>query len=89
MADSTTSTGSPGSRLLGLTTLVGLAGLLLFAFVFTEPDVRLHPTTGEEFGQFDAVRLLYLHVPMAVLTYVAFLTCAVASAGYLLKRGAW
>jgi len=89
MADRNTSTSSSGSRLLGVTTLVGLVGLLLFAFVLTEPDVRLHPTTGEEFGQFDAVRLLYLHVPMAVLTYVAFLTCAVASATYLVKRGPW
>ncbi len=89
MADGRTSTGSSGSRLLGVITLVGLASLLLFAFVLTEPDVRLHPTTGEKFGQFDAVRLIYLHVPMAVLTYAAFLICAVTSAFYLVRRGAW
>ena len=81
--------GSRGSRLLGAATLVGLATLLVFAFGLTEPDVRLHPTSGEEIGQFDAVRLLYLHVPLAVLMYVAFVACAVASAGYLIRRTAW
>ena len=87
--ETTDTTGSRGSRLLGVVTLLGLATLLLFAFALTEPDVRLHPTTGQEIGQFDAVRLLYLHVPLAVFTYVAFVLCAVASAGYLVKRTAW
>ncbi|MEE2769105.1 MAG: cytochrome c biogenesis protein [Actinomycetota bacterium] len=82
-------TGSRGSMLLGLVALVGVVVLVVFAFALTNPDIRSHPTTGDEFGQFDAVRLLYLHVPMAILTYVAYALCAVASVGYLLKRTSW
>ena len=83
-------TSSPQSRLLGLATLFGLVTLFVFAFFLTDPDVRLHPTTGEEIGQFDAVRLLYLHVPMAIIgPYVAPLVGAVASVGYLIKRTQW
>ena len=82
-------TGSRGTRLLGLAALAGVLALLVFAFVLTDPDVRTHPTSGEEFGQFDAVRLLYLHVPMAILTYAAYALCAAASAGYLLRRTPW
>jgi len=82
-------TGSRGSRLLGCAALVGLAALGVLAFVLTGPDVRIHPTTGEEFGQLDAVRMLYLHVPMAVLMYVSYLLCAVASVGVLMKRTPW
>ena len=78
-------TGSRGSRLLGVGALVSVAALIVLAFVATDADVRTHPTTGEEFGQFDAVRMLYLHVPLAVLMYVAFVVCAVASAGVLLR----
>ena len=83
-------TSSPKSRLLGLATLLGLVTLFVFAFFLTDPDVRLHPTTGEEIGQFDAVRLLYLHVPMAIIgPYVAPLVGAIASVGYLIKRTQW
>ncbi|MBD35587.1 MAG: heme transporter HemC [Actinobacteria bacterium] len=83
-------TSSPKSRLLGLATLLGLVTLFVFAFFLTDPDVRLHPTTGEEIGQFDAVRLLYLHVPMAIIgPYVAPLVGAIASLGYLIKRTQW
>ena len=89
MVERGASTGSSGSRVLGAAALVGLVAVVVLAFVLTDPDVRIHPTTGEEFGQFDAVRLLYLHVPMAVLTYVAYGLCAFASAGYLLRRTAW
>ena len=83
-------TSSPKSRLLGLATLLGLVTLFVFAFFLTDPDVRLHPTPGEEIGHFDAVRLLYLHVPMAIIgPYVAPLVGAVASVGYLIKRTQW
>ena len=82
-------TGSRGSRLLGAGALLGVVALVILAFVATDADVRIHPTTGEEFGQFDAVRMLYLHVPMAVLMYAAFVVCAVASVGVLLRRSAW
>ena len=82
-------TGSRGSRVLGVAVLAGLAALLALAFGATDPDVRLHPTTGEEIGQFDAVRLIYVHVPLAVTMYLAFGLAAVASAGYLIKRTPW
>ena len=59
-------TASKGSKILGISSIVGFVVLVLLAFFVTEPDIRFHPDTGEEFGQFDAVRLLYLHVPMAV-----------------------
>ncbi|WP_300380851.1 cytochrome c biogenesis protein CcsA, partial [uncultured Alcanivorax sp.] len=82
-------TGSRGSRLLGCVALASLVVLGVLAFFLTGPDVRLHPTTGEEFGQFDAVRMLYLHVPMAVLMYASFMLCAAASVGVLVKRTPW
>jgi heme exporter protein C len=69
-------TGSRGSRLLGLVTLAGLAGFLLFALVLSPPEV----------DQREAVRLLYIHVPVAILTYVAFILTAVAGALWLWKR---
>ena len=87
--ESRITTGSRGTRLLGLAALAGGLALLVFAFVLTAPDVRTHPISGEEFGQFDAGRLLYLHVPMAVLMYVSYLLCAVASVGVLVKRTPW
>ena len=82
-------TGSRGSCLLGCVALAGLVVLGVLAFFLTGPDVRIHPTTGEEFGQFDAVRMLYLHVPMAVLMYASFMLCAAASVGVLVKRTPW
>ena len=88
-AETRETTGSPRSRLLGVATLLAVAVLGALAFVLTDPDVRIHPTTGEEFGQFDAVRMLYVHVPLAVMTYVAYGICAVASVGVLVKRTPW
>lgn len=92
MSDITASkktTASKGSRFLGVTSIAGVLILLLFAFIFTDPDIRIHPETGKEYGQFDAVRLLYLHVPLAVITYLAYVLCAIASAGYLFKKTRW
>jgi heme exporter protein C len=69
-------TGSPGTRALGAVTLVGVVGFLLLALVISPPEI----------DQREAVRLLYLHVPSATLTYVAFFTTAFASAMWLWKR---
>ncbi len=82
-------TGSRTTRLLGLVTLAGLAGLCLCAFIFSPPDSRPGPEAGTRIGQFDAVRLMYLHVPAAIWTYVTLGTCAAASAVYLWRRSAW
>lgn len=72
-------TSSRATRLLGATTLVGLGLLLVFAFVFSEADLV----------QGDAVRLLYVHVPVAIISYVGFIVCAVGSAMVLWKRSVW
>ena len=82
-------TGSRTTRVLGVGALAGLVGLCLCAFVFSPPDARPGPEPGTEIGQFDAVRLMYVHVPAAIWTYVALGTCALASAVYLWRRGAW
>ena len=73
------STSSRATRLLGAALTVGLVVLGLFAFVFTEADLV----------QLDAVRLLYVHVPVAILSYVGFSVCAFGSAMVLWKRSTW
>ena len=82
-------TGSRTTRVLGTGALAGLVGLCLCAFIFSPPDSRPGPEPGVEIGQFDAVRLMYVHVPAAIWTYVAFGLCATASGVYLWRRGAW
>lgn len=82
-------TSTRATRVLGLTALAGLATLLVFAFVFSPADERLDEETGLIIGQFDAVRLLYVHFPSILIAYLAFITCAVASAVYLWKRTPW
>lgn len=72
-------TGSPGTRLLGAATLVGSAVLALYALVLSPADVN----------QGDAVRLMYVHVPVATLMYVGFGITAAASAMYLWKGSRW
>jgi heme exporter protein C len=86
---STTATGSKGTRWLGALTLLGFVALVLFAFVFSSDDTRIDAVTGEEIGQFDLVRIMYVHVPPAILAYVAFSITALGSAVYLWKRSAW
>lgn len=72
-------TGSRTTRWLGFACLVGLAVLLVLAFVLTNP----HET------QLDSVRLLYVHVPVAIMTYVAFTITAIAGVMVLWKRSTW
>ena len=84
-----TSTASRSTRTIGLLAVVGLITLLLFAFIFSPPDERLNPETGVIVGQFDAVRLLYVHVPVVIIAYLAFSVTAIGSAMYLWKRSEW
>ena len=84
-----TTTGSRTTRILGFGVLVGVAVLVWLAFGATDPDVRINAATGEEFGQFDAVRLMYVHVPSAIIAYVAFLVTAVGSVMVLVRRSVW
>ena len=82
-------TASRTTRLLGFAVLAGAALLVFLAFVATDPDVRIDASSGDEIGQFDAVRLIYVHVPSALIAYLAFFVTAVGSAMVLLKRSVW
>lgn len=82
-------TGSRATRTLGVLSLVGLVTLLLFAFVFSPSDERLNEDTGLIVGQYDAVRLLYVHFPSILIAYLAFSICALGSAMYLWKKSPW
>lgn len=72
-------TGSRTTRMLGLTVLAGIGLLLYLAFVATDPDAT----------QKDAVRLMYIHVPSALVAYFAFTVTAIGSAMVLIKRSVW
>ncbi|MEQ8717193.1 MAG: cytochrome c biogenesis protein CcsA [Acidimicrobiales bacterium] len=83
-------TGSRATRVLGWMTLVGVGVLLLFAFVLSPEDARVSPVDpGSVIGQSDAVRLMYIHVPSAIIAYVAFSITAVGSVMVLWKRSRW
>lgn len=93
-ADDVASTGSTATRVLGIASLVGVAVLLVLAFFITEPDQRVYDreAVGLEpllTGQGDAVRLLYVHLPVAVVTYIAFSLNAVGSIAVLWKKSTW
>lgn len=72
-------TGSRTTRLLGFAVLVGVMALVLLGF-FGAP---------EDDEQRDAVRMIFVHVPSAFLTYTALVTTAVGSAVWLWKRSRW
>lgn len=72
-------TGSNGTRILGALALAGLGLLLLFGLVLSPPDEN----------QSDAARLLYVHVPSAILAYVSFGLTALGSILWLTKRSEW
>jgi heme exporter protein C len=65
-----------GTRLLGTLAVAALAVLAVMALVVTPADVN----------QLDAVRLIYIHVPLATVMYIAFGITALASVLYLLPR---
>lgn len=72
-------TGSRTTRLLGFVVLVGVLALILLGF-FGAP---------EDDEQRDAVRMIFVHVPSAFLTYMALVTVAVGSVMWLWKRSRW
>ena len=69
-------TGSPGTRLWGGLTLAGFALLLAFAFLWSPADIL----------QQDAVRLMYVHVPTAIVAFTACFITTVASAMWLRRK---
>ena len=82
-------TGSKTTRILGGVLLVGIALWLFLAFAFTGPDIRIDGTSGQEIGQFDAFRLIYVHVPVVFVAYTAFVVTAIGSVMVLIKRSVW
>ena len=80
-------TGSRASRIIGGLTIAGLATLLLFAFVLSPPDERV--VDGRIIGQYDAVRMLYVHFPSILIAYLGFTVCAAGSAMYLWRKSDW
>jgi heme exporter protein C len=69
-------TASPATRVLGGLTLAGMALLLAYAFVWSPADVTLD----------DSVRIMYVHVPAAILAFATCLLTTVASAMWLRRR---
>ena len=64
------STGTRGTRILGIATIVSMAWLVAFGLGFSPADR----------DQREAVRLLYMHVPTIWVAYMAFAVTAIASA---------
>jgi heme exporter protein C len=76
-------TGSPASRTLGAVLALATAGWLLLALVAS-------PLDGGRLGMGETVRIMYVHVPVAIACYVAFFVTALASGMYLRKKSpAW
>lgn len=77
--DSHAHTGSRTSRWLGAVTLAGMVAVFLLGFLAVPEDDLMR----------DGVRLMFVHVPAAIMTYVAFITTAVGSVMWLWKRSVW
>jgi heme exporter protein C len=69
-------TGTPFTRGLGITTLIALAWVAVLGLAITPEDRVQH----------EAVRIMYVHVPSAIIAYLAFSLTAFASAMYLFRR---
>jgi heme exporter protein C len=70
------STSSSATRLLGALSLAGLALLLGYALVWSPADIV----------QQDSVRIMYVHVPTAIIAFTACGITTLASAMWLRKR---
>ena len=69
-------TGSTFTRVLGILCLVGITALLAFGLLWSAPDVV----------QRDSVRIMYVHVPVSIVAFLAFAVTAFGSAMYLWKK---
>ena len=81
-------TSSRATKVLGWLTLVGFAVLVALAFAWVPEDTRI-TEEGDVVGQFDAVRLMFVHVPSAILAYTGFGLTFLASLAYLRWRTDW
>lgn len=75
-SDGPRGTGSKGSRLIGLLALVSLGAVLLFGLILSPQDQ----------DQENAVRIMYVHVPVSTTAFLAFGVTALGSALYLWKK---
>ena len=69
-------TGTRGTRIIGIATIVAMVWLVAFGLGFS-PEDR---------DQRESVRLLYVHVPTIWIAYLAFIVTAVASAMYFFGK---
>ncbi len=79
VADGPRGTGSTGTMIFGIVTLVGLALLAFLSFVGTKPDVQLGET----------MRLMYAHVPVVIAAYMGIMATTFGSVMFLWKRSEW
>lgn len=86
-----TTTASKATRVLGALSLVGVALLLLFGLVVSPPDgvSVAQATSGERIGTGEYVRIMYVHVPTALVAFLAFFVTVGASIGSLVRRTEW
>ncbi len=73
------STGSRGTRIIGVLALLSMAALALFGLVLSPPDA----------SQGEVVRILYVHVPSATFAYIGCFLTTFGSAMYLWRRSRW
>lgn len=73
------STGSQGTRVVGVLALIALAALALFGLVLSPPDAN----------QGEVVRILYVHVPSATFAYIGCFLTTIGSAIFLWRRSRW
>lgn len=76
-------TSSRGSRIFGLILAPAVLLFLAVALVISPPD---RGPDASENAMGELVRIMYVHVPVAVACYVAFAVTAVASVMYLIRR---
>ena len=70
------STGTRGTRVVGVLTLLAMGWLLLFGLVLSPADVN----------QGESVRFFYIHAPTIWVAYSSFVVTAVASGAYLFSK---
>jgi heme exporter protein C len=75
-AEGPPTTASPVTRVLGTVTLAGFALLLAYALVWSPAD-RV---------QKDSVRIMYVHVPTAIMAFAASGLCTLSAAAWLRRR---
>lgn len=73
------STGSRGTRVIGVFAILSLAALALFGLILSPPDA----------SQGEVVRILYVHVPSATFAYIGCFLTTIGSAMFLWRRSAW